>query len=48
MTYEVDGEQYLAVPTGYSSQAATAAAMFPEIPVPGGSGNSILVFKLHR
>ncbi len=46
MTYEIDGVQYVAVPTGYSAQAASAASMFPEIPVPRGSGNSLFVFRL--
>lgn len=46
MTYEIDGEQYLAVPTGFSAQAGSSASMFPEIPVPSGSGNSLFVFKL--
>ncbi len=48
MTYELDGEQYLVVPTGYSAAAASAAGMFPEIPVPSGSGNSIFVYKLPK
>jgi alcohol dehydrogenase (cytochrome c) len=46
MTYELDGEQYLVVPTGYVVQASSAAAMFPEVPLPTGSGNSIFVYKL--
>jgi alcohol dehydrogenase (cytochrome c) len=46
MTYELDGEQYLVVPTGYVVQASSAAAMFPEVPLPTGAGNSIFVFKL--
>ena len=48
MTYEIDGEQYLVVPTGYSAAGASMAAAFPEIPVPSGSGNSIFVFKLPK
>jgi alcohol dehydrogenase (cytochrome c) len=46
MTYEVDGVQYLAIPTGFSAQAASSAGEFPEIAVPSGSGNSIFVYKL--
>jgi len=46
MTYEIDGEQYLAVPTGYSNSASSISSAFPEIPLPTGSGNSIFVFKL--
>ncbi|MBV6416428.1 MAG: Outer membrane protein assembly factor BamB [Steroidobacteraceae bacterium] len=46
MTYEIDGVQYLAVPTGYSAQAASAAALFPEFPLPSGAGNSLFVFRL--
>lgn len=46
MTYELDGEQYLVVPTGYSAAAATISSAFPEVPLPSGSGNSIFVFKL--
>jgi alcohol dehydrogenase (cytochrome c) len=46
MTYEVDGVQYLAVPTGFSAQAASSAGEFPEVAVPSGSGNSIFVYKL--
>jgi len=46
MTYEIDGEQYIAIPTGYSAQAGSSASMYPEIPVPSGAGNSIFVFKL--
>jgi len=46
MTYEVDGEQYLAVPTGYSNAASSISSAFPEIPLPTGNGNSIFVFKL--
>jgi len=45
-TYEIDGEQYLVIPTGFSAQAASSASLFSEIPVPSGSGNSIFVFKL--
>lgn len=46
MSYRIDDVQYLAVPTGYSAQAGSAAALFPEIPVPSGSGNSLFVFRL--
>jgi alcohol dehydrogenase (cytochrome c) len=48
MTYELDGEQYLVVPTGYSAAAGSIASAFPETPLPSGSGNSIFVFKLAR
>ncbi|MDB5531040.1 MAG: pyrrolo-quinoline quinone [Devosia sp.] len=47
-TYEIDGEQYLVVPTGYSNAASSIASAFPEIPLPTGSGNSIFVFKLPK
>lgn len=46
VTYEVDGEQYLVVPTGYSNSASSIASAFPETPLPNGNGNSIFVFKL--
>lgn len=46
MTYAIDGVQYLAVPTGFSAQAATGAGLSPETPIPAGSGNSIFVFRL--
>lgn len=46
MTYELDGEQYLVVPTGYSNAASSISSAFPEIPLPTGTGNSIFVFKL--
>lgn len=46
MAYQIDGVQYLAVPTGYSAQAGSGAALFPEIPLPSGSGNSLFVFRL--
>ena len=45
MTYEIDGEQYLAVPTGEVAQASSAASLFPEFPLVSGS-NSLFVFKL--
>jgi alcohol dehydrogenase (cytochrome c) len=48
MTYELDGEQYLVVPTGFSAAAGSMAAAFPEIPLPSGTGNSIFVFKLPK
>lgn len=47
-TFEVDGEQYLVVPTGYSAAAGSAASMFPEVPLPSGAGNSIFVYKLSK
>jgi len=47
-TYEIDGEQYLVVPTGYSNSASSISSAFPEIPLPTGSGNSIFVFKLPK
>lgn len=46
MTYQINGIQYLAVPTGYSAQAGSAASLFPEIPLPSGAGNSLFVFRL--
>ena len=46
MSYEIDGEQYIAIPTGYSAQAGSSASMFQEIPVPSGAGNSLFVYKL--
>ena len=46
MTYALDGDQYLVVPTGYSAAASTISAAFPEVPLPSGTGNSIFVFKL--
>lgn len=46
VTYEVDGEQYLVVPTGYSNSASSISSAFPETPLPNGNGNSIFVFKL--
>ncbi|KKB80608.1 pyrrolo-quinoline quinone [Devosia limi DSM 17137] len=46
MTYELDGEQYLVIPTGYSNAASSISSAFPEIPLPTGTGNSIFVFKL--
>ncbi|KKB12521.1 pyrrolo-quinoline quinone [Devosia geojensis] len=47
-TYELDGEQYLVIPTGYSNSASSISSAFPEIPLPTGSGNSIFVFKLPK
>ncbi|RUT31262.1 pyrrolo-quinoline quinone [Arsenicitalea aurantiaca] len=46
MTYQIDGEQYVVIPAGFSAQAGSSASMYPEVPVPSGSGNSIFVFKL--
>lgn len=46
VTYEIDGEQYLVVPTGYSNAASSISSAFPEIPLPSGAGNSIFVYKL--
>jgi len=48
MTYEIDGEQYLVVPTGYSNAASSISSAFPEVPLPTGSGNSIFVYKLAK
>lgn len=48
MTYAIDGEQYLVVPTGYSNSASSISSAFPEIPLPTGAGNSIFVFKLPK
>ncbi|WEJ31544.1 MULTISPECIES: PQQ-binding-like beta-propeller repeat protein [unclassified Devosia] len=48
MTYALDGEQYLVVPTGFSAAAGSIASAFPEIPLPSGTGNSIFVFKLPK
>src|SRR5690554_2952874 len=46
MTYELDGEQYVVIPTGYSAAAGSISSAFPEIPLPSGTGNSIFVYKL--
>jgi len=48
VSYEVDGEQYLVVPTGYSNSASSISSAFPEVPLPNGNGNSIFVFKLKQ
>lgn len=48
VTYEIDGEQYIVVPTGYSAAAASISSAFPEVPLPTGAGNSIFVFKLPK
>ena len=48
MTYEIDGEQYLVIPTGYSNSASSISSAFPEVPLPTGSGNSIFVYKLAK
>lgn len=48
VTYEVDGEQYLVVPTGYSNSASSISSAFPETPLPNGNGNSIFVYKLKK
>ncbi|KFI33477.1 pyrrolo-quinoline quinone [Haematobacter missouriensis] len=48
VTYEIDGEQYLVVPTGYSNAASSISSAFPETPLPTGSGNSIFVYKLPK
>jgi alcohol dehydrogenase (cytochrome c) len=37
-TYEIDGEQYLVIPTGFSLTASTIASAFPEIPLPTAPG----------
>lgn len=44
MSYEVNGVQYIAVPTGDNTHA-NAASLFPEIPYVSGS-NSVYVFKV--
>ncbi|RDE10065.1 pyrroloquinoline quinone-dependent dehydrogenase [Pelagibacterium lacus] len=46
MTFELDGEQYLVIPTGFSAAAGSISSAFPEIPLPSGNGNSIFVYKL--
>lgn len=48
VTYEIDGEQYLVVPTGYSNSASSISSAFPETPLPNGNGNSIFVYKLPK
>lgn len=48
MTYELDGEQYIVIPTGFSAAAGSISSAFPEIPLPSGTGNSIFVFKLPK
>lgn len=48
VTYEVDGAQYLVVPTGYSNSASSIASAFLETPLPNGNGNSIFVYKLRQ
>jgi PQQ-dependent dehydrogenase (methanol/ethanol family) len=48
MTYEIDGEQYLAIPTGYSNSASSLSSAHPEIALPTGTGNSIFVYKLPK
>ncbi|MGH6760956.1 MAG: pyrroloquinoline quinone-dependent dehydrogenase [Phyllobacterium sp.] len=48
VTYEIDGEQYLVIPTGYSNAASSISSAFPEIPLPSGTGNSIFVYKLAK
>jgi alcohol dehydrogenase (cytochrome c) len=47
-TYEIDGEQYLVVPTGYSNSASSISSAHPEIALPTGTGNSIFVYKLAK
>lgn len=46
MTYEVDGVQYIAIPTGYSATANASAGQTPEIRLPTGAGNSLFVYRL--
>jgi alcohol dehydrogenase (cytochrome c) len=46
MTYEIDGVQYIAVPTGYSATAAASAGETPDVVLPTGSGNSLFVYRL--
>ncbi|MDF2798506.1 MAG: PQQ-binding-like beta-propeller repeat protein [Devosia sp.] len=48
MTYSIDGEQYVAIPTGYSNSASSISSAFPEIPLPTGTGNSVFVYKLPK
>nr|MBF0683157.1 PQQ-binding-like beta-propeller repeat protein [Pseudomonas sp.] len=48
MTYAIDGEQYVAIPTGYSNSASSISSAFPEIPLPTGTGNSVFVYKLPK
>lgn len=48
MTYELDGEQYIVIPTGFSAAAGSIASAFPEVPLPSGTGNSIFVYKLPK
>lgn len=48
MTYEVDGEQYIAIPTGYSATASASAGQTPDVVLPTGSGNSLFVYKLRE
>ncbi len=47
ITYEVDGEQYIAVPTGIGVFRVMSSAMSPEIYQPEG-GNALYVFKLPK
>lgn len=44
-TYSVNGEQYVAVPTGHSNIGALLAGLVPEIRIPP-PGNGVYVFKL--
>ncbi len=48
VSYELDGEQYIVIPTGFSAAGGSMAANFPEIPIPSGTGNSIFVYKLSK
>ncbi|WP_169194752.1 PQQ-binding-like beta-propeller repeat protein [Devosia sp. MC1541] len=47
-TYEIDGEQYLVIPTGYSNSASSISSAHPEVSLPTGTGNSIFVYKLAK
>lgn len=47
ITYEVDGEQYVAVPTGLGVFRVLTSAMSPEIYQPEG-GSALYVFKLPK
>lgn len=52
MTYMVDGEQYLAIPTGTNMLAQFSAPLTPENVVPAdrtpGKGSMLMVFKLGK
>jgi alcohol dehydrogenase (cytochrome c) len=46
MSYEVDGVQYIAIPTGYSATANASAGQTPDVVLPTGAGNSLFVYRL--